>query len=749
MKSARSGTPPQSYLDHVFHVLIRGRCCLSKMLLYAQGLDAAEKSTLMRIYELAAEYHDLGKLEDANQDVLKGANKQKALPIPHADAGVAALAREYGGATQLSQLFIYAHHAGLKDLTTLENDGLRNANIQAATDSNLTRLLELHESEVRPAIRRKTAPPPMLNSLAPLDVRAIFGCLTHADHGDAARADGEPPAPRPPKLRATERLAALRAHVGGLAADADDDERNQLRGAFFAACEAADHGAPITYCDAPVGTGKTTAVMAHLLKSAAKQKLRRVFVILPTTNIITQSVQTYRKALKLPDENSEQMKQVVAEVHHRADFDDPASRRLTALWDAPIVVTTAVAFFETLASASPSSLRRLQNLPGSAVFLDEAHAMLPIKLLPLAWRWICHAADAWSCRWVLASGSLFKFWELEEFRQVVPAAATVPNLAPTSTARTLGAFERQRVTYRNKNEMLTISDMVKWLATLTGPIIAVFNTVHTAAAVAQAAAAVFGSANVLHISTALTPADRDQILKQVRKRLKDEETRRRLRLNDIPDNCWCLIATSCVEAGMDFSFRNGARENASLLSTLQLGGRVNRNAEHPDAEVWTFKLNPADDDVIRNPAFTAAAGILEKIFIEGQTLSPELCTDVFRHELRETATDLEKLAGMEDCFAFKSVEENFRVISDNARPVLIDKELVAKVKNWEEISWRDIQRNSVNMREKLRQTLALEESKRYPGLWLWPEGCEYSPFIGYMAAVLKQGTIDKNGCAIV
>ena len=39
--------------------------------------------------------------------------------------------------------------------------------------------------------------------------------------------------------------------------------------------------------------------------------------------------------------------EVVAELHHRADFENENIRHLTALWRAPIIVTTAVAF-ETL-----------------------------------------------------------------------------------------------------------------------------------------------------------------------------------------------------------------------------------------------------------------------------------------------------------------------------------------------------------------------------------------------------------------
>ncbi len=726
--AASPDIPPQSYLEHVLHVLNRSRGYLRKMLLYTRSWDAA---TIIRIIELAAEYHDLGKLFDENQDVLSGKKQASRLPVSHADAGVAYL---LGQDILLPALFVYAHHVGLPDYGDINMRGLRNTKIKQRVDQELPNLLIRHGVSVRSSIGGKGLVNDMPR-LEPADVRVLFSCLTHADHGDAARASNNVPQRiHSPKLRAAERLEALGRYAANLSSGGDDSERNRMRSMFFDKCSNGTCEEAICICDAPVGTGKTTAVMSHLLNMAISKKLRRIFVILPFTNIITQSVKTYRKALILEGENAED---VVAEIHHRADFENRQSRKLTALWDAPIVVTTAVAFFETLASASSSRLRRLQNFPGSAVFLDEAHAMLPIKLLSLAWKWIQHSALNWSCYWVLASGSLCQFWTLKEFSDLCDNIQ-IPNLLTSKEQDNMRNFESIRVCHRYHPKNMNLDELAIWVKTLEGPVIVVLNTVHTTAAAAKKAEKVFGEGNILHLSTSLTPEDREFNLDLVKKRLKNKS-----------DKHWCLFATSCVEAGMNLSFRTGVRECASLLSLLQLAGRVNRNSEYKNSDVWTISLNANDSNVTKNPSLTISSRILREFFKQNREISPELCTDAMKREMREQCSFSRKLYDDENKYAFKTVEEEFNVIEDDSQLTVIKPELVLQIRNYRDVTWQEIQKGSVRIRKNIIAKLRIEQSHRYPGLWLWPDGAKYSHFLGYMEAVLELNDLNESGYAII
>ena len=149
----------------------------------------------------------------------------------------------------------------------------------------------------------------------------------------------------------------------------------------------------------------------------------------------------------------------------------------------------------------------------------------------------------------------------------------------------------------------------------------ILNTVQSAAIVAQAMAAKFGIDRVEHLSTSLTPADRKVTLGRVKARLLN---------NTLTD--WVLVATSCVEAGVDFSFRTGLRERCSLTSLVQIGGRVSRSTEFPGAEVWDFRLR-LEGGVTHLRAVEHSAAVLGSLFKENK-VGPEHCTEAMRREAR-------------------------------------------------------------------------------------------------------------------
>jgi CRISPR-associated endonuclease/helicase Cas3 len=714
--SEKNGYPPQPYEKHVGKVR-------EDALRHAQvaAKFAKDGDLLVQTVHGVAVYHDLGKLDSDNQSVLSGAvrSKNNKLPVNHVDAGAAQCKRNN---LYLSAAAVYAHHAGLPDMPgeLIRNTALfRDAKTAEHTDATLDMLLEIHNRLVPPLPAGLLPEKPGTDQA--VFTRMLLSCLVDADHTDTATHYGQYPKEESVvELCASKRFAALDTYVGGLG-DGNDDERVKLRGEMYHACRNAAADVSVVSCDSPVGSGKTTAVMANLLAVAERRKLRRIFVILPFTNIITQSVDIYRKALTLPGENP---CAVVAELHHRADFESEDARHLTALWTAPIVVTTAVAFFETLASNHPAALRRLHRLPGSAVFVDEAHAALPLRLLPLARRWIETLAQDWGCYWVLASGSLTRFWEIKELAQ--GSNMTVPELVNNDLRTRLLTYERHRVSYSAKLDPMTVNELVACVLSMPGPRLVILNTVQSAARVALRIWDRLGGGRVEHLSTALTPADREEILKRVSTRLHDKH-----------DTDWVLVATSCVEAGVELSFHSGFRELCTLASLLQIAGRVNRNGLYPDAQVVAFCL--ADDKALKqNPEIKHAAAVLRDYFERGLEITPALSTQSIADEIRRAGLSsvFAKLLKAEKHLCYKTIAKEFCVIDSDTCLAIVDGNLAERVRWRARVEWSELQRNSVHIAAyKLR---GLHITQLNDELFYWDIG--YDKFIGYMLGVLQGET---------
>jgi len=719
------GVQAQDYGDHVIRTRRRARANAAAVGRYCQKYGPL----LEAVSALAGEYHDFGKLDDANQAVLAGEQTGRRLPIQHVDAGVVQLLAQGKQCDQLAALIAYSHHIGLPSLPEEKAKGQhcfrdeRNPTLLKHTDESLREYVARHRSCVN------DEPIEQLDgfqlSEPQIFLRMALSCLVDADHGDTARHYGEVQR-EPLLLRAAERLGSLDSHVSTLGADTPD-QRVRHRKAVYAECRSAETVPKLYACDSPVGSGKTFAVMAHLLNTAIDKGLRRIFVVLPYTNIIEQSVREYRKAVVLTGESSEE---VVAEHHHRADFSAPDVRCFTTLWQAPIIVTTAVQFFETLASNEPSALRKFHQVAGSAIFFDEAHAALPARLWPQAWRWLAALSDEWGCHFVLGSGSLTRFWELPEFSD---PPVRLPELVTTETRRKMLDVEGQRIRYCRRSEPLDVEEILEWLPTLPGPRLLIVNTVQSAAVIAQATSSRFGRGRVEHLSTALTPADRKNTIQAIKNRLADKAS---------PD--WTLVATSLVEAGVDFSFSTGLREAAGLVNLIQVGGRVNRHGEFSTAEVWTFRLKDRDNLRLHRD-FELPAKILDRLYAENR-VSPNDCKEALRREIREEGL-ADNITQYENASDFPKVEEEFRVISGDTRTVVIDEALKERLQRGLPVDRLAIQRGSVQIWSNRIAQLRVSEFSRYPGLYYWSLG--YDSFIGYMKGVLEDEAFLSAGGAIV
>jgi CRISPR-associated endonuclease/helicase Cas3 len=728
---AARGLGPQKYADHVQKVKSLASLKMNTALRYRFAPDPGFETSVA----WASEFHDLGKLEPENQAVLR-TSERGGLPVNHVDAGVAHLSavREIEAA-----MAVYGHHVGLCEIPKEKakealapqdpaQAACRDYKIKQATDARLPQLVSQHREAIPSDPPRASQ---LRRGLSGFERRLLLSCVVDADHTDTARHYGEQPDLSPGMSRWKERLAALDRYVGHLGTEAG--ARTVLRSRIYQACRSATPDQPIWACDSPVGSGKTTAIMAYLLQAASAFELRHIFVVLPYINIVQQSVDVYRKALVLPGEDPEK---IVAAHHHQAEFSSPDLRFLTTLWDAPIIVTTAVQFFETLGASQTVRLRKLHQLPGCAVFVDEAHAAMPIHLWPFMWNQMKSLGRDWSCRFVLGSGSLAKFWEnpriLGEGKTEV-----IPSLIPNDIRAECSIFEQSRVVYRSRPEVLTTATLCDWIQSVDGSRLVVLNTVQSAAIVADELRR--RGVSTLHLSTALAPIHRNIILRLVRSRLKTK-----------PQLDWVLVATSCVEAGVDFSFATAFRERCRTSSLVQIGGRVNRHAERPGGIVWDFVVN--DPLLTLHPDFKHSRDVVEDIFRKemwDQDLTA-LMTYALEQELKRQsgARKIDELFREETVGAYPRVAELTRLITSDTRTVVIDARLIDAIRNGARVDRRELLAHSVQLWFSRIGRFALVPIGNGSEIYAW--GYEYdAEFLGIMAGVLKLSQMERDSYAFI
>lgn len=216
--------------------------------------------------------------------------------------------------------------------------------------------------------------------------------------------------------------------------------------------------------------------------------------------------------------------------------------------------------------------------------------------------------------------------------------------------------------------------------------------------------------------------NRSNAIKRVKARLKGGS-----------DTNWTLVATSCVEAGVDFSFRSGFRELSSLLSLLQASGRVNRSGLYQDAAMWSFSLQ--DDSMLkRNPALEASREVLKSYFCAGIDIAPKLSTRSMNDEIiRDDSCigAITRMNDLEDAMQFATVSDRFSVIESNTVPAVVDDALADRISKGQG-DWQLLQVKSVSIRREKAKAWGLKEIKR--GVYQWT--LRYDSFLGYMRGVL-------------
>ena len=598
--------------------------------------------------------HDIGKYTAEFQDRLKGSHKQ----VNHSTAGAEIASRHYGDQAAVAKLMAFCiagHHAGLANgkngqATQSLEDRLKGAFPQPAP--TWKREIALPRVAVPRAFDVMATPDFTLAFLC----RMFFSALVDADFLDTEAWYGGKGANRGQHPSMSELSSRLDRHLDRKLAAASASEVDAIRASVLEHVRGkADTEPGVFTLTVPTGGGKTLTSLAFALRHALAHDLDRVIYVLPFTTIIEQTAEVFRDAL------GEDNDDVDFVVEHHSAFDEREVRGRESLdklklamenWDAPVVVTTTVQFFESLFANRPSRCRKLHNIANSVVVLDEAQA-LPHGVLRPCVAAMAELARNWRTSLVLCTATQPALACADGFEG---GFEKTTELAPDPQGL-YGKLKRTRV--HNEGE-IDDAELVARLAD-ERQVLCIVNTRRHARELFLALPDRDGA---VHLTTAMCAQHRRERLDFVRRRLADSKPMR-------------LVATSLVEAGVDVDFPVVWRAMAGLESIAQAAGRCNREGRHPVGQVHVFTSPEGKTPLEMRPLADAARGTWRKHGDDPLSLS---ALDDYFHEVYwvkgeelDSKHILAKTKGRHHTcdFPFETIAHEFKVISTSALPVIV------------------------------------------------------------------------------
>jgi CRISPR-associated endonuclease/helicase Cas3 len=612
---------------------------------------------------LAGLWHDLGKYQEDFQEHL-----HKGWPtLDHSAFGALLAKKTFNDDHRALPLsFVIAgHHTGLANLRQRENQHRPSLveHLRAHQNNYQDLFIQIPEE-----LLRQTLPqlPDYLQTSPGMPVRAfmkarrslefwtrfLFSALVDADRLDR-EAFLTPHAEIPlPGAAMPELHSSLSRYLNGLTTGLPVEPREtplrRLRGKVLSACrEAAGRPPGLFVLNVPGGWGKSLASLAFATDHALAHGLRRVVLVLPHSSLIEQSALTCREAY-----GSENV------LEHYTGFDPPAhadrftmewdQRRDMAAenWDKPIIVTDTIQFFESLYANSADRCRKLHNLSGSAIILDQVHALPPGTLICIT-EALQELVRHYRCSVLLST--------------TPPPALTARPAFPeglTGVSPIMIEAERQRAEQAQADYSWPDPDLPgpTWsqlAAELAGhdQVLTIVPRHGDARMLARLLREISGRKSVYHLSGLMCPAHRSEIVNQVRTALNQGAPYR-------------LVASRLVETCSDLDFPVVYLALGGLESMAQAGSLCNRSGQLEKGLIRVFMAPSRPPRGIQSKAFEVARALLQAYDGHLDLNDPKLFEAYYRTLYYNEEQDACSIQPLRQEFNFADVQRHFKLIED-------------------------------------------------------------------------------------
>lgn len=592
--------------------------------------------------------HDIGKARASFQSYLLHCN---GLEDPnydgseHSHSGVGAVLAKQK-LKHCWPVFAYCvagHHAGLPDWTDGETpNGSLNYRLQEEENILNEPPLQQYIASNSTFLENPSLLPPWKFMLSDVSfwIRMLYSCLVDADFldteafMDSTRAKNRGKYPTLPEL-ADKFFAALNDKE----TVAPKTPINKLRASIRQACEAAAlYSTGIFSLTVPTGGGKTLSGTAFAVRHALQHNQRRIIYVIPYTSIVEQTADVLRSFFGADNV-----------VEHHSNFEPNRDTRqddlATENWDAPIIVTTNVQFFESLYACRSSRCRKLHNIANSVVILDEAQ-LLPENLLLPCIEALKQLSANYGTTILLSTATQPSLPGLENVREIIPSD--------------LDLYQQlKRVTIEipeDLNACRTWEEIAGELKKYP-QVLCIVNSRKDCYALHA-----IMPPDTIHLSALMCGAHRSEIIKAIKDKLSAGEPIR-------------VISTQLVEAGVDINFPVVYRAFTGLPSIAQAAGRCNREGNLPGLGKVVVFMPPEPSKValLRKSEDTMRDLLAADLDVE----SPESYPKFFEHfykklvDMGKNFDDWLTLNASYMQFQFREAAAKFRIIDQISLPIII------------------------------------------------------------------------------
>jgi len=671
--------------DHLNNVALRSSS-------YAKAFNASDEAYI------AGLLHDLGKYGELFQRRLKGLEKG----IDHWSSGSWKALENFKNLGVAMAVAIQGHHIGLqqankdslykldpKHLVEQHPDNLRLSEI--SYDLLIKKLnddgFDINSFNIKKSLYSGLSE---FHASAMLDIRMLYSTLVDADFIETEahfnmHSDGTPfKRTHSLPLDAENAYNTLCSYLEDLSGRKQSSINiKKVRTNLLKSClESANLPRGLFTLTSPTGSGKILSMLAFALKHAMKYNLRRLIFVLPYLNIIEQTVKQYKDVFKSLFADSEILDRYILEHHsmtglhddkknpENLDLDNENLRirhLLTENWDAPIIITTSVQFFESLFSNRPSACRKLHNLAKSVILFDEVQTFKTSLAIPTL-ATLSRLSERYGSTIVYSTATQPAFSKLHDYVKEYCKKGWEPKEIVDDQQNLFNLSKRTKINWqKDVTTPITWDGLAEKIATREcNQVLCIVNLKRHALSLFNKLEEM-KTEGLFHLSTNMCPTHRQAVLKVV----KDEYLAKGRPCR--------LISTQCVEAGVDVDFPIVYRAWCPLDAIAQAAGRCNRNGK---SEIGNVHVFVPEDDKYPDGVYQQAAGVTRLLYKKHGTVgldinNPELYDDYYQnlYDISKPEDRNEELKEAIKVQDFKLVAEIYRLIDKAVINVIVPYEI--------------------------------------------------------------------------